>query len=112
MTVLKFVNPWKYQRELERERVDALRQRDGGICRRCKRELRFDFPPGHDQAPKIEHVLHSANGGNTALDNLCLTHQRCNPGMIDHTPEVAERVRRKAEAELFSKTRKRKRKAA
>ena len=110
--IVKFVAPWKYKREQKLRRLNALRQRDGDNCRRCKRPLRFDFPGGHDQAPKIEHVLHSVNGGTSELDNLCLTHVRCNAGMVDHTTEVVERVRRKSEAELFSKSRRRKRKAA
>jgi hypothetical protein len=41
-----------------------------------------------------------------------LCHRRCNGEGADHTREVQERVRRKNEAVLFSKTRKRAGKAA
>ena len=44
--------------------------------------------------------------------NLRLTHRRCNAPGLDHTAEVGERIRRRAEAELFAASRKRKRKAA
>ena len=40
-------------------------------------------------------------------DNLCLTHRRCNAANADNTAEVTDRIRRKQEAELFSKARKR-----
>ena len=46
-------------------------------------------------------------GERAAFDNLCLTHRRCNAVAGDHTAEVTERIRRKQEAELFSKARKR-----
>jgi hypothetical protein len=94
------------------ERLDALRSRDGDNCARCRRPLRFDLPSGHDAAPKLEPILRDANRGAAALDNLCLCHTRCNAQGTDHTGEVTERVRRKAEAALFAKPRRKPKKKA
>jgi hypothetical protein len=110
--LLRYVTPWKYKREQERQRLQALRQRDGDDCRRCRRPLRFDLPDGHDMGPKVEEIVTAANGEPQQLDNLCLTHRRCNSESADYTAEVRERVRRNAEAELLSRSRKRKSKAA
>jgi hypothetical protein len=101
----RVIAPWKLRRERERQRVDALRQRDGDACRRCRRPIRFDLPHGHDRGPTI--IIAAANGDIAALDDLCLTHGRCNADGIDHTGEVQERVRRKNEAELLARARKR-----
>ena len=110
--LLKYVNPWKYRREEEAARVRALRQRDGEDCRRCRRPIRFDLPHGHDQSVSVQPVQFGTEAEGAALDNLCLTHRRCNASSADHTAEVADRVRRKQEAELFSKSRKRVRRRA
>jgi hypothetical protein len=107
--IVKYVNPWKFRREQERQRLSALRQRDGDDCRRCRRPLRFDLPRGHDMGPRIEEILTDPAEGAEELDNLCLCHGRCNAEAADHTSEVQERVRRKSEAELFAKSRPRKR---
>ena len=40
----EYLNPWKLRREKQRQRLAALRQRDGDNCRRCRRPLRFDLP--------------------------------------------------------------------
>jgi hypothetical protein len=100
--------PWVARREREREqRLAALRRRDGDDCRRCRRPLRFDLPEGHDRAPVIVGITDGAPGEPQAFDALCLTHRRCN-GEADHTQEVQDRVRRKAEAALFAKPKRRK----
>jgi len=97
--IARYVSPWKFRRQQEAlERVAGLRQRDGDDCRRCRRPMRFDLPTGHDMAPKIEDV---------PSGEQCLTHVRCNPQGADNTAEVTTRVRRKNEAELFAKSRKR-----
>ena len=107
-TIAKYLNPWKLRRERDAERVRMLRSRDGDMCARCRRPLRFDLPGGHDQGARIEEIA----PGSDALNNLRLTHRRCNAPGLDHTAEVTERIRRKAEAELFTKARRRKSKAA
>src|SRR5438445_12399577 len=111
--IAKYLNPWKYKREQEElQKVQSLRQRDGEDCRRCRRPLRFDLTDGHDLGVRIEWVVPEVAGGLPALDNFCLTHRRCHAEAADYTAEVKERIRRKAEAELLSRSRKRKKKAA
>ena len=106
--VLRFVNPWKFKREAaEAAQVAELRARDGDECRRCRRPMRFELPPGHDQGAAVQQILFDANGATGTLDNLCLTHRRCHGEAADTTREVSERIRRKNEAELFLKARKR-----
>jgi hypothetical protein len=111
-SIAKYLTPWKFKRQQEQQRLLALRQRDGDDCRRCRRPMRFDLPKGHDQGAKVEPILGNPAGNARALDNLCLTHTRCDAGMIDHTTEVIERIRRKNEAELFAKPRRKRSKAA
>ena len=109
-SIARLLTPWKLKRERAADQVRQLRSRDGDNCARCRRPLRFDLPDGHDQGPKVE-PRPAASTGDT-LDRLCLCHARCNQAKVDHTGEVAERMRRKAEAALFAKSRTRKRKAA
>jgi hypothetical protein len=110
--IARYLNPWKLKRDQERARVAALRQRDGDDCRRCRRPLRFDLTRGHDLGPAIAVLPGSEDSAASgAIEGLCLTHGRCNPSMIDHTGEVLERIRRKAEAELLAKPRKQRRRA-
>jgi len=94
--IAKFISPWTFKREKTQQRFDALRQRDGDNCGRCRRPMRFDLPRGHDQAPTLEHILPRSKGGTAALDNLCLCHGRCNWAVADNTPEVQERMRLRA----------------
>ena len=108
MVLSRYVTPWKYKREQEKLRRTAeLRQRDGDECRRCRRPMRFDLPEGHDSGPKIELVVPTTGSEEPSLDNLVLCHRRCTAEAADNTREVTERVRRKSEAELFAKARKR-----
>ena len=107
-SIARFVSPWKYRREQEEAaRVRALRQRDGDDCRRCRRALRFDLPAGHDQGACVQPIQYGVEMNGAAFDNLCLTHRRCNAAAADNTAEITDRIRRKQEAELFSKRRKR-----
>ena len=103
--IVKYVNPWKFKREQNAERLRTLRGRDGDSCTRCRRPMRFDLPDGHDQGATIEQILPKAAGGSLALDNLCLTHRRCNAAEVDHTTVIMERIRRKNEAALLSRSR-------
>ena len=98
MSLIRLVAPRLFRQRQEAARIAALRNRDGDQCARCRRPLRFDLPAGHDQGPMIE------SGG-----HLC--HRRCTAGGMDHTAEVADRMRRKAEAALFVKSRKKRRAA-
>src|SRR5215212_3808385 len=99
-SIVRFVNPWKFRREQEAERLRALRQRDGEDCRRCRRPMRFDLPDGHDLGPNVEPI----GAGSEGVDDFCLTHRRCTAeAAADATREVTERVRRNNEAELFAR---------
>jgi hypothetical protein len=106
--VVKYLVPWMYRRQLEAERLAALRARDGDCCARCRRPMRFDLAAGHDQGFRIEPVV----TGGRRLDDLRLCHPRCNIAGLDHTDEVTARARKKSEAALFAKPRKTRRKAA
>jgi len=112
LSIVHYLNPWKLSREAEARRLAELRQRDGDDCARCRRPLRFDLPAGHDQGARIEPVVPRAAGGTKALANHRLCHGRCFAPGLDHTGEVTERMRRKAEAALFTKSRKKSRRAA
>jgi 5-methylcytosine-specific restriction endonuclease McrA len=109
--IAKYVNPWKFRREQNAQRLHALRQRDGDTCSRCKRPMRFDLPAGHELAAKVEAILPGPAGGTEALDNLVLCHGRCNAQTGDMTAEIRERLRLQREAALFSQERKKRRRA-
>ena len=104
----RYLNPWKFKREQEElHRIGELRQRDGDLCRRCRRAIRFDLPRGHDQAPKLHEAAKGAESEPPALDTLCLVHTRCNAAGANNTAEVKERVQRKNEAALFDTSKRR-----
>jgi hypothetical protein len=106
--IARYVTPWVSKREKEeQQRVAALRQRDGDKCRRCRRPIRFDLPSGNDKGPRIESILAPGSDGAAPIDSLCLCHGRCNADSGDNTQEVTERVRRRSEAALFARSRKR-----
>jgi hypothetical protein len=104
-SIVRYLNPWKARREERARRVAELRSRDGDDCRRCRRPIRFDLTPGHDQGPKIEDIVTVPGGAVSSLGNQCLCHGRCNSVGADHTAEVQERRRRSNEAELFTRSR-------
>jgi hypothetical protein len=85
-----------FKRDKQQLRLAELRRRDGDNCRRCRRPLRFDLPPGHDQAATFLPMGPPSKGGGE-VDHLCLCHVRCNGATVDNTEEVQERMRRKAE---------------
>ena len=105
-SLARYVSPWTFKKNQERERrVAELRARDGENCRRCRRPLRFYLTDVQNPGPKIERIAPVAEGEPETIDNLVLCHSRCNAEGLDQTVEVTERVRRKAEAELFAKRR-------
>jgi hypothetical protein len=111
LSLSRFVNPWKHRREERLRQIDALRQRDGDICRRCRRPIRFELPAGHDLGVQIAEMPRAANAGADALAGQCLTHGRCNAAGQDHTHLVSERLRPQREADLFVKARNKRRAA-
>lgn len=107
-SLARYVSPWNSKKAKERNaRIAELRSRDGDNCRRCRRALRFDLPDGHEKAPTILDLAETPNGEPPALDTLVLCHARCNAGEADLTAEVTERIRRRNEADLFAKAKKR-----
>jgi hypothetical protein len=110
-SIASLLNPWRFRREQREQRLAELRQRDGDMCRRCRRPIRFELPADHDLGARIEKVRPGEGEGAASIDNLCLTHGRCNAKGADDTAEVRERLRPRREAELFAEARK-KRKAA
>ena len=110
-SIVSYLNPWGFRREQAEQRLAALRERDGEHCRRCRRPIRFDLPAGHELGVKIEQILPKSAGGTDSLENLCLTHGRCNAKSGDDTLVVRERLRPKREADLFLKQRKKRRAA-
>lgn len=110
--LVRYVNPWRFRREQNEARITALRHRDGDSCKRCKRPMRFDLVDGHDLMARIEEILPGTAGVGESLDNLCLTHVRCNAKHGCDTAEVKERARIKHEAALFAKSKQRRRRAS
>lgn len=110
-SLVRFVNPWKFRRDQAAEKLKALRQRDGDHCARCRRPIRFDLVDGHDQGPKVEQRVTLPEGAVETLDDLCLTHGRCNWKHGCDTAEVKERARIKHEAQLFERSRKMRKRA-
>ena len=107
-SIARFVSPFKYRREqAQAAQVRALRQRDGDDCRRCRRPMRFDLPAGHDHGACVQPIHYGVEAAQADFENLCLTHRRCNAASADNTVEVTERIRRRQEAELFTRARKR-----
>ena len=103
--IVRYLNPWTLKRDKTRQRLAELRARDGDHCRRCRRPLRFDLPPGHDEAPTVEQFGPRAKGRAVPLDSLVLCHVRCNGVTVDNTAQVQERLRRRAEESVAPKRR-------
>lgn len=101
-SLTRFLNPWGFRRQQDAQRLLSLRARDGDCCRRCRRPIRFELPAGHELGARIEQIV----PGSDSLDNLCLTHGRCNAKSGDDTSAIRERLRPQREAELFAKDRK------
>lgn len=107
--IARFLNPRKFRREQDSRRLALLRQRDGDSCARCRRPIRFDLPPGHDLGAKVEQIRGGSAGGSDELAHFCLVHGRCNANAGDATEQVMERLRPRREAELFGKSRRKRR---
>lgn len=87
-----FLPGWWHRRE-HRRRLAALRARDGDLCWRCNRPMRFEGPPNCGRAATIEHYLPRSKGGGDELDNLRLCHVGCNRHLANHEPAQKERMR-------------------
>ena len=70
---------------------------------------RIPPPPGHELGARIEQLVPGAAAASGSIDNLCLTHGRCNRKAGTDTREVADRARQKAEIEMFDRARQKRR---
>ena len=68
-----------------------LLDRDGRLCGLCETGLDFTLPTDHPAAVTIDHIVPVAAGGEIGgadrVDNLRLTHSRCN-GLRVRTPTL------------------------
>lgn len=73
---------------MERARRRLL-ARDGPVCAICGGEIDMDAPPRTPNACEVDHIDPFARGGMTRLDNLQLSHRRCNLIKAGGTTEEA-----------------------
>lgn len=69
--------PMRWRKQI----IDALVERDGGLCCLCWHPIDFTLksgPKGSDQGASIEHLTPRSKGGGDSLDNLALSHWGCN----------------------------------
>lgn len=91
--IVRYLSTWIARRDEHlQQQLEALRSRDGDICRRCRRELRFDLPSDHGLAPTIQPIGESPVGAATSIDELCLCHGRCNAEAVDIPSETKKRA--------------------
>ncbi len=101
-SIARYLRPLASRRDrLLRQQLEAVRERDGENCRRCRRPMRFDLPGDHDSAPRLEPIRSGDNAATAALDNLCLCHRRCNAEPCDMTVEVLERLQQRTPAKTI-----------
>lgn len=63
----------------KQELVEQLKSRDGDSCFICKQ-------PFIDEAPTIDHWIPKAAKGSDEIENLRLTHRKCNTEKADRVP--------------------------
>lgn len=92
-SLARYFAPWVNKLLRKRERFESVRLRDGDICWRCTRLMRFGPPYNVGKGATIEHIMPLSKGGTWALDNLRLCHVGCNRHLADHDPAQKERMR-------------------
>ena len=63
----------------KRDKIQLIKQRDGVLCFICKKSF-------GDEKPTIEHWIPRSAGGSDELDNLRITHKKCNVMKSDTIP--------------------------
>lgn len=58
--------------------VEALTERDGLTCYLCDREITLGLEMNDPLSVTIDHVIPRSKGGSLGLENLKLTHRKCN----------------------------------
>ena len=90
---LWWLPPWMHKARRKRARLQALRARDGDLCWRCNKPMRFEGLPNCGKAATIEHRTARSQGGTWAMDNLVLCHVGCNRHLGDKPRAQKERMR-------------------
>jgi 5-methylcytosine-specific restriction endonuclease McrA len=110
---------WKRQnvervRRLERERVSRrralilgtsvekfgeadVRERHGDDCYLCERTIDYALPWPDPASPSMDHIVPLSLGGTHTLDNVAMTHLRCNNKKNARTTDKRPRTRAPAE---------------
>lgn len=66
------------RRSIRRNVADQVYARDGFICQLCNGLTLLKHDPTMDASPELDHILPHASGGLTTVDNLRVTHRKCN----------------------------------
>jgi 5-methylcytosine-specific restriction endonuclease McrA len=57
-----------------------LEDKDGGLCAVCFEQIDLTLSGRHADGPTVEHITPRSRGGSDKLENLALSHWRCNKG--------------------------------
>ena len=57
-----------------------LEDKDGGLCAVCFEPIDLTLSGRHADGPTVEHIIPRSRGGSDELENLALSHWRCNKG--------------------------------
>ena len=66
-----------------RREFQALRARDGDLCRWCFQPIDFALEFPHPQSATVDHWQPQSKGGTNDITNLCLMHNACNSSKKD-----------------------------
>jgi 5-methylcytosine-specific restriction endonuclease McrA len=61
-------------------------------CYLCGHEIDYSLAYPHDFSPQVDHLFPLSMGGRTTLDNLAVTHKRCNEEKGDREAALWERL--------------------
>jgi 5-methylcytosine-specific restriction endonuclease McrA len=61
-------------------------------CYLCGHEIDYSLAYPHDFSPQVDHLFPLSMGGRTTLDNLAVTHKRCNEEKGDREAASWERL--------------------
>ena len=91
--IVKYLNPWMFKREKERQRFAKVREKNGDNCWRCHHPMNFSEPRNKRRSATVKHLLARASGETSRLDNLVLCHSGCNQHLAANSPEQKVRMR-------------------